>query len=222
MKIALIGLDGSGKSANIEIMKDDKDYSDFHFLWVRWKPSITRFLYKLKPKNKNVGKRKDNEQAQKQYASLSKKYTFKKKIEYIVFSLPFIKKIWMRFAIKDYKKQFNKKIQEYDLKNSNIIFDRYYLDLFVDQGINFKYTPEKIGEEIIKYQRLFPLIDKTIYIRVSPEVCYERKDDIPNMEYLEYRYKIYECLAKKLKWIVIDGEKDLETVNMNIKKCIFE
>ena len=38
-RVALIGLDGSGKSANIEKMKRDSDYSDYNFLWVRWKPT---------------------------------------------------------------------------------------------------------------------------------------------------------------------------------------
>lgn len=30
-RVALIGLDGSGKSANIEKMKRDSDYSDYNF-----------------------------------------------------------------------------------------------------------------------------------------------------------------------------------------------
>lgn len=222
MKIALIGLDGSGKSANIDIMKGDKEYSNFNFLWVRWQPSITVFIYKLKHKNDTVGERKHDSQAKKKYESLNKSYTFKKKIKNAVFSIPFIRKLWMTFAIKDYRRQFYKKTKNYDLENGEIIFDRYYLDLFVDQGINFKYSPERIFKEIKKYQNKFPVIDKTIYIRVSPKVCYERKDDIPNMEYLEYRYKIYEYLSDILNWTVIDGERDLNTVNSNIKRRIFE
>lgn len=41
-RVALIGLDGSGKSANIEKMKLDSDYSDYNFLWVRWKPTLLK------------------------------------------------------------------------------------------------------------------------------------------------------------------------------------
>lgn len=41
-RVALIGLDGSGKSANIEKMKRDSDYSDYNFLWVRWKPTLLK------------------------------------------------------------------------------------------------------------------------------------------------------------------------------------
>ena len=32
-RIALIGLDGSGKSANIDKMKQDPDYSRYKFVW---------------------------------------------------------------------------------------------------------------------------------------------------------------------------------------------
>ena len=36
-----------------------------------------------------------------------------------------------------------------------MVFDRYYPDLFIDQGINFSYTPEKIcldlGDTIITF-----------------------------------------------------------------------
>ena len=49
-RVALIGLDGSGKSANIEKMKQDSDYSDYNFLWVRWKPTLLKPVYMLMEK----------------------------------------------------------------------------------------------------------------------------------------------------------------------------
>jgi len=58
-RIALIGLDGSGKSANIDKMKLDSDYSDYKFVWVRWKPTLLKPAYllmekKVSNKNKNI------------------------------------------------------------------------------------------------------------------------------------------------------------------------
>ena len=63
---------------------------------------------------------------------------------------------------------------------------------------------------------------KIIYIKVSPDVCFARKDDIPNMEYLSRRYEIYEYIAKKQNWYVIDGEKELPVVYDNIKSIILD
>ena len=94
------------------------------------------------------------------------------------------------------------------------------MDLFVDQGINFGYSPKKIDSEIKKYQFLFPKMNQIVYIRVSPETCYKRKDDIPNLDYLNRRYEIYEELCKNSGWVIVDGEEAFETVNLNIKKIV--
>lgn len=220
MKIALIGLDGSGKSANINLMKSDPEYKGFEFLWVRWQPSITVMLYKIRHRNDTVGARVNSESGKKKQKTLEGNYQRKKGIKNILFGIGIIRKLWFFYAIRDYKRQFHNKTQKLIANGSNIIFDRYYLDLFIDQGINFGYSPEKIFQEIEKYKSDFPVMDKIVYIKVSPEVCFARKDDIPNMEYLNRRFAIYEYIAKKQNWCVIDGEKELPIVYDNIKSVI--
>lgn len=222
MKIALIGLDGSGKSANINLMKSDPEYKGFEFLWVRWQPSITVMFYKIRHRNDTVGARNNSESGKKKQKTLEGKYQRKKGIKKILFGMGITRKLWFFYAIGDYKRQFHNKTQQLIANGSNIIFDRYYLDLFIDQGINFGYSPEKIFQEIEKYKAEFPVMDKIIYIKVSPDVCFARKDDIPNMEYLSRRYEIYEYIAKKQNWYVIDGEKELPVVYDNIKLIILD
>lgn len=222
MKIALIGLDGSGKSANINLMKSDPEYKGFEFLWVRWQPSITVMFYKIRHRNDTVGARNNSESGKKKQKTLEGKYQRKKGIKKILFGMGITRKLWFFYAIGDYKRQFHNKTQQLIANGSNIIFDRYYLDLFIDQGINFGYSPEKIFQEIEKYKAEFPVMDKIIYIKVSPDVCFARKDDIPNMEYLSRRYEIYEYIAKKQNWYVIDGEKELPVVYDNIKSIILD
>lgn len=222
MKIALIGLDGSGKSANINLMKSDPEYKEFEFLWVRWQPSITVMLYKIRHRNDTVGARNNSESGKKRQKTLEGNYQRKKGIKKILFGMGITRKLWFFYAIGDYKRQFHNKTQQLIANGSNIIFDRYYLDLFIDQGINFGYSPEKIFQEIEKYKAEFPVMDKIIYIKVSPDVCFARKDDIPNMEYLSRRYEIYEYIAKKQNWYVIDGEKELPVVYDNIKSIILD
>ncbi|MBR4260889.1 MAG: hypothetical protein IKQ33_02910 [Clostridia bacterium] len=220
MKVALIGLDGSGKSANINLMKKDNDYKDFDFLWVRWQPSVTLLIYKLKHRKDVVDVRKSDESGKRKQNKLSKEYSKKASIKGKIFKVPLVKKIWMAYAICDYKKQFIRKTQGALLANKNIVFDRYYLDLFIDQGINFGYTPQQIYAEISKYKNSFPKMDKVVYINVAPEVCFARKDDIPSMDYLLRRYEIYKYISEKENWIVINGELDLNSVYAEIKKVI--
>ena len=100
------------------------------------------------------------------------------------------------------------------------MFDRFYLDLFVDQGISFGYSPGQISKMVKSNSWLFPKANKTIYIKVDPEVCYKRKADIPNMEYLLKRYEIYEAFSRECGWVVINGEEPLERVYAQIKEQI--
>ena len=215
-RVALIGLDGSGKSANLDRMKGDVDYGEYQFLWVRWEPKLLGPAYWLLSK-----KIKKADTVNKQ-GNISAEYGAKSSIKGRIFKSVIVRKIWMLLALTDYLLQFYRKTVKLLIKRKSVVFDRFFLDLFVDQGINFGYSPEKIETEIKKYQMLFPEIDQYIYIRVSPEICYERKDDIPNMEYLSKRYKIYERLCNNAKWSVVDGEVPFEQVYSDIKEQVLK
>lgn len=228
-RVALIGLDGSGKSANIERMKTDSDYSDFSFMWVRWKPTLLKPAYWILGKNiknkKTTAPVKDETEGSvvknsEEQQKLKADYNAKSGIKGKIFKNPVIRGCWMALALVDYFFQFHFKTFAAIVSKKNIIFDRFYLDLFVDQGINFGYSPQKIDKEIKKYQFLFPKMKQIVYIRVSPETCYKRKDDIPNLDYLNRRYEIYEELCKNPGWVIVDGEEAFEVVNSNIKKMI--
>lgn len=227
-RVALIGLDGSGKSANIDEMKIDKDYTNYNFVWVRWKPTLLKLAYWLLGKNINKKGSSSNNASPSSIFSkntpeqvkLSSDYHAKSDMKDKLFKNHLIRTVWMTLAILDYFVQFQVKTIGLTLGKKDIIFDRFYLDLFVDQGINFRYTPTKIEKEIKKFQWLFPKMDQIVYIRVSPKTCFKRKDDIPNMDYLLKRYDIYEHLSKGGTWTSVDGEEKFKTVNGNIKKLI--
>ena len=225
-RVALIGLDGSGKSANIEKIQQDSDYSDYAFIWCRWKPTLLKPAYmlmekKVSRKNKDINM---DVQVYEKYgekqAKLDAAYNTKARLKGKIFANPIVRGIFMFLALVDYFFQFHIKVLPLVLMGKNIIFDRFYLDFFVDQGINFGYSPDKIRKEVQKYKFLFPKMDSYIYIRVSPETCYMRKNDSPNMDYLNRRYVIYECLSKEEKWVMVDGELSFEEINSRIKKAI--
>lgn len=231
-RVALIGLDGSGKSANIDKMKTDVEYENFSFMWVRWKPTLLKPAYwlmgkKVKSSKASATTTGDTNQSTFEKNSAEQKqmnaeYNTKSGMKGKIFKNPAVRKCWMVLALIDYFFQFYAKTLGLLIGRKNIIFDRFYLDLFVDQGINFGYTPEKIDNEIKKYQCMFPKMDQIIYIRVSPETCYKRKDDIPNMDYLFQRYYIYEMLSKNPGWTVVDGEEPFESVYSSIKNKVLE
>lgn len=197
--VALLGIDGCGKSTILDLMQEDLNFKDYHFVWVRWKPYFLKPLYKLVNKGKMTSNNQDE---------LNSEYIRKSSIKSKLFKSNVVKKTWLKMAYFDYKYTFKKKTKKLK-KSGNIVFDRYYYDLFIDQGINFKLNNEQIYNLIKKYEKKFLHLDKVLYIRVTPETSFARKNDIPNMEYLNKRFEIYEYLAEKMNWQVINAEQEL-------------
>ncbi len=208
-KIALVGMDGSGKSANLNLLKQDKEFAKYLFLWVRWEPYLLKPLYNILNKKQKTAS-----------ISLDESYKKKDSLKAKIFKNGFVRSLWLLLAVIDYKFIFRRKTKSAFKSDNDIVFDRYYIDLFIDQGINFNNTPQEIEKSINRFKFMFPAMDKTIYIRVRPEICFSRKDDIPNMEYLSVRWDIYEYLAKVYNWKIIDGEQELDIVYIKIKEQI--
>lgn len=212
-RVALLGIDGCGKSTILEKMKGDETFQNCRFLWMRWKPYFLRPLYKLLNKGKYEAIREQSELN----TDYKKKSSLKKKL----FRNPLIRNIWLKLAVWDYRFTFRKQIKGIK-KEENIVFDRYFYDLFIDQGLNFGYSKEKIYELICKNEKKFFPLDKVLYIRIRPETGFSRKKDIPNMEYLNKRFEVYEYLAERMGWQAIDAEKSLEEEYMDICRIIKE
>ena len=223
-RYVLIGLDGSGKSSNIDKLKQDPLFRNYSFVWVRWEPKLLRPLYRIihkKTNRENADTRESqNHTPQDERAKAGAAYSQKQSLKKRIFSNRFFGKVWMLLALTDYWLQFHRKVSRVKKKGCPIVFDRYYFDLFVDQGLNIGYSPEQILRTIRRHAFLFPKIDKVIYIRVAPEICFARKQDIPNMDYLTSRYAVYELLSREAGWVTVDGEKPLEAVYASVKDHI--
>lgn len=221
-RIALVGLDGSGKSANIDRMKKDLDYSNCCFVWVRWEPKLLAPVYWLLSRKLKKEKRLATTNAAGDGArrDIGKDYERKSHIKKQIFQSRIVRWVWLKLAIFDYFLQFYAKVLGLLRKEQKLIFDRYFFDLFVDQGLNFGCTPKEISSMISKNSFLFPRVHKTVYIKATPETCFERKNDIPNMEYLLKRYSVYEQLSKDFGWYVVNGEDAFEDVYCSIKQTI--
>lgn len=208
-RIVLVGLDGCGKSSNIILLKQDADFEQYRFIWARWKPLMLKPAYWLMQKASS--RKQSNPCLREEDKSKLKRKIFKKSP---------VRKLWMFLALADYLIQFQIKVLPLVLTKKKIVFDRYYLDLFIDQGINFGYSPVRIEQEIKRYQWLFPRIAQYIYLRVSPDVCFARKGDIPDINYLRRREVVYEHLARCCQWSVLDGEASLSVISNQIKGLI--
>lgn len=213
VRIALLGIDGSGKSTHLNRMKSDPIFADFDFIWLRYSPALLKPLYSLlKKKEKKEGVSGKLEEEYKERTGKKKK----------IFKSPFMRFLWRNLTLIDYFFQVRFKTLKARIKKKNIIFDRYYPDLFIDLGANFGYSPEKTVRYLKRKKHLFPKVDGYVYIRALPETCIARKDDIPSLKYLEDRFAVYEILKNDDDFFTVDGEKTADEVYADAVSVIKE
>ncbi|MCC7004847.1 hypothetical protein IT397_02940 [Candidatus Nomurabacteria bacterium] len=101
-----------------------------------------------------------------------------------------------------------------------IIIDRFFLDTTVNisESINLG------NDQMLKLAKFLgwflPSSSLNIFIKVSPEIAFSRKNDIQSIRYLEERNRRYEILSNYYNFKVINGEENQENVLGKAKELI--
>jgi thymidylate kinase len=123
---------------------------------------------------------------------------------------PLLSKIYQTILLLDYFFQVLFKIKVPFLLGMNIVCDRYIYDTIVtDLSIDFSYSKEDIKNTLYKLDFLFPKPNTIFLIDLPEEIAFQRKDDIPSIEYLRDRREKYICLGKECNMIILDGSLKL-------------
>lgn len=114
------------------------------------------------------------------------------------------KRIYLAVAILDYRLQLAFKLFR-SRSRELVVADRYAFDVAVNFGLALNLAPAETVELAQRLIAHVPLPQVRIFLRVEPEISMQRKDDIPDIEYLRLRFAHYEAIAKAFGFITLDG-----------------
>lgn len=211
--ICFVGIDGSGKTTLakklVEMMV--KDGIKSKYIYNRFIPLMLRPIMMMGKKLFLRGENMFDDYAG--YSGKTKK----------LFKNRFLSAIYQDFLLFDYFFQVVLKVKIPLMLGKNIVCDRYVYDTIItDLAVDLDYSIEKIKKMIERYLHLFPKPDLIFLIDVPEEVAYQRKDDVPSIDYLKERRKLYLDISEEYGMVVLDGCKDLTELKKQVQKEAFE
>lgn len=198
--ISISGLDGSGKTSQVEYLKD---FLEDHGKTVYYFHAIK---FSIANKIVNILKRKKSKTSAGAKSSAGKISIFLRKIVLIIDAMRF-KRLY---------KKFKKQGVDY------ILTDRF----FYDQMINIVYLSKdsefddnRWWQKLIESNIVVP--DHALFLEVTPHTILLRERQIEQgKEYLEKKYELYEYYANTRNFERIAGEQSKHEVLEDIKKAI--
>ena len=135
---------------------------------------------------------------------------------------PFLSWIYQKILLFDYFLQIFWKIKIPLRLGKNIVCDRYVYDTVINNIPRSDNSINNIRWLLKKCFRIAPKPDIAFLIDVSEEIAYQRKDDVPSIEYLKERRNIYLDIGEEYDMRILDGCKDLRELKEQVRKEVFE
>ncbi|MEG9193764.1 MAG: hypothetical protein V6S10_00325 [Candidatus Methanoglobus sp.] len=209
--ISFSGIDGSGKTTLARSLTEElsKRGLKCQYIYGRLRPLVAQIFILagrifLKKKDKSFS----------EFSSDKRKFVKKHTL---------LSRIYMKVMLLDYLLQLFFKVTLPYMFGKNMICDRYVYDTIindfaVDMGLSIFETSRLI-------ERLFKVAPKptiAFLIDVPEEIAFKRKSDIPSLDYLRERRRLYLSIKDDFGILVLDGSKDLKEVKESLFKVLAE
>lgn len=215
--IVFTGIDGSGKTTQAELLIEgmNDDGIGVSYVWSRWKPFLLRPI---------INRWKRNVSGDVNKAIQNSNYNKIEGEKQKLLNNPLFRWLWLAAFFIDYGLQIFIKIRLKLFCNKLIISDRIFYDSIIDQAINLGKRKDRLLDNLDTWwmRLLFPRPDLVIFIDCPEDIAFSRKDDAPNIEYLENRRNLYLELADRYGWVKLDGSLALEDIAVQIKDIVYK
>jgi thymidylate kinase len=203
----LCGIDGSGKTTQMSLIANQAAAKGikYKYVWLRWVALFSYVVYgvgrvlgytKWKPNPRNNGLWD----------------------EHYFYRNPIFSKIWVWMFTIDYSLFTFFRLKLPLWSGRLVLCDRFVIDALVDlmyETRDYALCERLIGRLVFS---LLPKESLTIMLDISEEEAYRRKLDIPLIQPIRDRRKLYQMIAKKTGVMVINAEQDCFIINQIIQQ----
>ncbi len=200
--IAISGIDGSGKTTQIDTLEAKLRATDTHVLriWSRWRPISSLPLLALFLRSG--------------YAIVHSTSS----IGFVETNIPWkrgVASLWCLLTQLDNFMKTTVKLIIPLIAGYTIICDRYILDLLVEgmADLHDPSTSNRLGYRLL---RVLPRPNAAFFIDVNAEVAFGRKPDLPSLTHFIERVKLYRELSKTMGGEILDGGQPRERIRDEI------
>ncbi len=197
--VCFTGIDGAGKTTLAQMVASHLQDQGLEAVYVycRYSPRLMKPLLFLS--RHLITGREDFYRDYSSYSEVKRKTSSKH---------PLLSRIYRRFLMIDYADQVRSKVSLPLNSGKLVVCDRYVFDtIATDLAIDFSLTDEEIKDQVHQNLRRFPSPDVTFLVDVPPEVAVQRKDDIPSIDYVQERKRVYELISREHEMTTLNGQR---------------
>lgn len=207
--VYILGTDGAGKTTVARRLAAELAPAGWDYLYCQVTPLLLRPLKWLAGKIflRRTDQFKDYDAYRERKRAVSGRRRGLTRLYALAWYLDFLLQTWP-------------KILRARWRGRDVIMDRYYLDMVVNQGVLQDNDAAGMLRDAHLLEWFLPKGNRHVFLDVSEETAFARKNDIQSVSYLRERKARYLQLAPHYGFTTVDANQSAETVVAAVRELI--